>query len=147
MQKEYSAGGFVVDPKNKKLLLIKVYHNKKMEISIPKGHIEKNENALITARREIFEETGYRHLKLIRKLPTDKYQYISKNDQKIDKIVYQFLFELINNKQQKQNLDKYEDIKPFWIDLNNAAKIVSFDNIKKIIKQINHQYTNYNKSY
>lgn len=142
MKQIYAAGGYVVDKKNNKLLLIKITHNNKTEISIPKGHIDKGEDALNTARREIAEETGYKNLKLIKKLPPDKYQYIAKNGQKINKIVYQFLFELVDDKQEEQNLDEYEKIKPIWVSLAKAQKIAEYDNVKETIKKIHHRYTN-----
>ncbi len=140
IKQEYSAGGYVIDLKNKKILLIKTYHNQDVEISIPKGHIDKDENDLTAAKREIAEETGYKNIKLIKKLPPDKYQYISKDSKKIDKIVYQFLFELIDDKQEKQNLSKYENIKPIWVDLDKADKIATFDNVKETIKEIQRIY-------
>lgn len=36
--------------------------------SLPKGHIEKGEDALTAAKREIYEESGVRDLELIREL-------------------------------------------------------------------------------
>lgn len=139
MKYEYSAGGYVVH-KNK-LLLIKAYHNRKTEISIPKGHIRKTENKLEAAKREVFEETGYKYLKLIKKLKPDIYYFDPIYDKtRIKKIVYLFLFELENNKQDKLKLSKYEKIKPIWVDLNKANKIASFDNVKETIKEVQKIY-------
>lgn len=38
--------------------------------SLPKGHVEENEDVLSAAMREIYEETGLKELTLIRKLGT-----------------------------------------------------------------------------
>ena len=54
MRHEVSCGGVVFN--NNKVLLIK---NKKSEHwSFPKGHMEPGESRIMTAQREIFEETN-----------------------------------------------------------------------------------------
>ena len=56
MKREFCASVFVINPENKKILLVKHKHfNKWVQ---PGGHIEHNEVPEETALREAYEETG-----------------------------------------------------------------------------------------
>lgn len=54
--RHFCASTFVVNPENKKLLLVK--HKKYNKWLQPGGHIEDNETPEETAIREVYEETG-----------------------------------------------------------------------------------------
>jgi 8-oxo-dGTP pyrophosphatase MutT (NUDIX family) len=64
MIKTESAGGVVLNRKGEVL----VVNQNGTSWSLPKGHIEKGEDALTAAKREIYEESGVRDLELIREL-------------------------------------------------------------------------------
>jgi len=128
---EFSAGGFVIN--HGKLLLIKLLDNQK--IGIPKGHIEKNEDPLAAARREIAEETGYQALKLIKELPKIEYTFREK-DKLILKTVYLYLFELLDDMNCDPKREEHEEIENVWANYDQAEKIVSYDDIKKVLKTI-----------
>ena len=55
----FSAGGVLVDPNTNRVLLI--YKKEIGEWLLPKGRIEYGETIEQAAKREIFEETGYRN--------------------------------------------------------------------------------------
>jgi len=59
-----TAGAVVINPSGKILVVIQLGGS----WSLPKGHIEKDETALETARREIYEESGIKDLEFIKKL-------------------------------------------------------------------------------
>tara|TARA_B110000438_G_C15665946_1_gene586009 strand:+ start:439 stop:867 length:429 start_codon:yes stop_codon:yes gene_type:complete len=59
-----SAGGIVLGP-NKKIILVNQNHD---SWSLPKGHIDPGENSLEAAKREIYEESGVKELKLLKKI-------------------------------------------------------------------------------
>lgn len=59
-----SAGGIILNSKGE-IILVKQSGN---VWSFPKGHIEKDENTLEAAKREIFEETGLTRFELAREL-------------------------------------------------------------------------------
>ena len=46
---------------------------------LPKGHIEKNEQADVAAMREVMEETSISNLKIIRQLPSTCHCYLLNN--------------------------------------------------------------------
>lgn len=58
------AGGFIYSLEEKKLLVL--YHKDLKIYLYPGGHVDKEDiNPLITARREVFEETGVNDLRLL----------------------------------------------------------------------------------
>ena len=86
-----TAGGIVLN-NNNEVLIVAQKHN---VWSLPKGHIEKNENTLEAAKREIKEESGVTQLKLIKELGHYSRYKISKSgeDDKSElKTIYLFLF-------------------------------------------------------
>lgn len=66
MKQTYSAGGIVLNNQGKVL----VVNQNGNSWSLPKGHIDEGEDALTAAAREIKEESGVSHLRLVRKLPS-----------------------------------------------------------------------------
>lgn len=64
MIKTNSAGGIVVNSEGKVL----VVDQAGISWSLPKGHVEKGEEFLETAKREIYEESGLEKIEFIRKL-------------------------------------------------------------------------------
>ena len=62
MARHFCASAFVINPKNKKILLVK--HHLFDKWVQPGGHIEDDETPEEAAAREVFEETGIR-IKLI----------------------------------------------------------------------------------
>jgi 8-oxo-dGTP pyrophosphatase MutT (NUDIX family) len=62
MKKTHGAGGVVTNNEGK--VLVVSQHGTSW--SLPKGHINPGENALVAAKREIYEESGIRDLELIR---------------------------------------------------------------------------------
>ncbi len=58
MKRHFCASAFIINPYNKKILLVK--HKKNRRWTQPGGHIEGNETPEETALREVYEETGLR---------------------------------------------------------------------------------------
>ncbi|MBI2581523.1 NUDIX domain-containing protein [Candidatus Woesearchaeota archaeon] len=65
MEKTQCAGGVVL---NSKGLVLVVTNRQRKSWSLPKGHIDTGEDALTAAKREIYEESGVKQLKLIKAL-------------------------------------------------------------------------------
>jgi ADP-ribose pyrophosphatase YjhB (NUDIX family) len=61
-----SAGGVVVDPAGRVL----VVNQNGNSWSLPKGHVDAGEGPVAAARREIYEESGVKDLRFVRRLGT-----------------------------------------------------------------------------
>lgn len=62
MKRHFCASAFIINPYNKKILLVK--HKKNKKWTQPGGHIEENETPEEAALREVYEETGL-HVRLL----------------------------------------------------------------------------------
>lgn len=129
--REYSAGGIVFrKDKNKiRYLLIKDSNNK---WTIPKGHIEKGEEARVAALREIKEETGLSKLEIARELEATRYFFCREKDL-ILKTVYLFLIE--SEEKEKLKPDKKEIRGAMWFTDKDAVKNVGYNNIKEMLSK------------
>lgn len=89
MQKTQSAGGVVLNSKGEVLIV----NQRGVSWSLPKGHVDKGEDILKTAHREIYEESGISDLTLIKKLGTITRQSTSSDgNKKEQKTIHIFLF-------------------------------------------------------
>ncbi|MFH1749328.1 MAG: class I tRNA ligase family protein [bacterium] len=85
------------------------------------GGVNKNENIITAAKREVLEETGYKNLKLIRKLGIEvqaEYYAAHKNENR-KAYATAILFELINEEQDNISKEEKEKHKVTWLDLEN----------------------------
>lgn len=119
MRKTRSAGGVVVNQKGKVLMV----DQKGTSWSLPKGHIEEGETELEAAKREIYEESGVKELKLIKKLGSYKRFRIpddGKGEDKTEqKTITMFLFTTTIN--DLKPIDK-NNPQAIWIDKKQVAK-------------------------
>ena len=86
-----SAGGVVIN-KNGDILIVNQHGD---SWSLPKGHVEKGEEILEAAEREIYEESGIKHLSLLKELGHYQRYRIGldgPDDQSEQKDIYLFLF-------------------------------------------------------
>lgn len=124
--KSYSAGG-IVKNSNGRFLIVE----QDPEIwSIPKGHIENNENKEQAARREILEETEIKNLKLIKYLGKVRRRAIDNPDDL--KHIYVFLFETDDDLCESEN----NNIKVKWVTFNEMLRFISFKEDKKFFMEI-----------
>jgi ADP-ribose pyrophosphatase YjhB (NUDIX family) len=130
-----SAGGIVVRNITRKIILV---NNKRNTWTFPKGHIERNESALMAAKREIFEETGLKELQLIGDL--GNYERIKRmHNQDIDfskmKKIQLFLFK--TNQQELNPIDP--DIqKAVWINKDEVVNVLTYNQDKTFFLKIIH---------
>ena len=81
------------------------------------GTIKEGELALECAKREILEETGYKDIELIHELPKINHHYYAYNKDKYFNIESTgFLFKLVSDKQESQNLEEDETFTVEWVD-------------------------------
>ena len=99
----------------------------------PKGHIEKGEKEIETAKREVKEETGIDDLKFVEGFK-EWFRYFFKfKGETIFKIV---TFYLAETKTKKIKLS-FEHIGYKWLKYEKAIEQLTFDNAKEVLKKAN----------
>lgn len=122
-KKEVSSGGVVYQKRGGKTQIL-VLKDPKNNWTFPKGLIEKDEDKLLTAKREIKEEVGVCEVTYKADLGSVGYLYSFK-DTLIDKTVYYFLFEIVGNPLLKaQKEEGIQEAK--FIDLDKAFDIIGY---------------------
>ncbi|MDP3992554.1 MAG: NUDIX domain-containing protein [Nanoarchaeota archaeon] len=103
-----------------------------------KGKIEKGEQKVETARRELKEETGHRALKIKKFNYSGKYNYdrILPDRPEIKGQTFS-LFAAEIKRKGKVSLDKKEHNGHKWVDFKTALKMLKFSNQKKSLKMVN----------
>lgn len=125
-----SSGGFIFyKDKVAGDLLVLLVKNKKGEYWIPKGHIEKNEDQIDAAFREIEEETGLKkeQLKYIDLLHIYKFSFTDDNGNSNTKEIYMNVFEALEkgNIMLEQGETDIRDVE--WTTCDEALeKIMSY---------------------
>ena len=128
---EISAGGIVFKkiPEGYQFLLIKDSYGR---WALPKGHLEHKENIFKAALREIYEETGLKNLKIIKKLNSANYFFKLKG-KLIFKIVYYFLVEVSSDSKLKIDPKEVQDAQ--WFRPEAAVDKIAYKDLKPIFKK------------
>lgn len=135
-----TASGFVYNPLKDELLLLE--HKSLKKFLQPGGHVENIDSGLLSAaKREVFEETGLRNLKLVSlsddiNVPFDiDSHFIPKNDKRGEDEHYhhdfRYLFITDNSNDVEINPDESNGYK--WV---KVAELESNTNFKLIISKI-----------
>jgi len=132
MEKSVSAGGVVMNPEGR----ILVVSQRGVSWSLPKGHIEKGESPLETARREITEESGITELRFIKKLGEySRYRMGENNldDTFVTKKIILFLFKT-NQEKLKPRDPKNPEAR--WVDKTEVANILTHQKDREFFRKI-----------
>ncbi|MBN2095363.1 MAG: NUDIX domain-containing protein [Candidatus Aenigmarchaeota archaeon] len=122
MKTTYSAGGIVVGP-GEKILVVNQNGN---SWSLPKGHIDPGEDALTAARREIYEESGVSELGLVSDLGSYSRFKIGKGGQGDDehetKNIHMFQF-----RTSQETLKPIDPLNPEakWVEKGKVASLLT----------------------
>lgn len=118
-------------PRSLKFLILK---HKKGHWSYAKGHKDKGETALETAKRELHEEAGIDDVEFISKniLLTEEYIFINKNKDKVRKVVSYFI---ARSKSKKVKIDNREITGYKWCTLNASEKVITYKESRKTLKK------------
>ena len=125
MVKEVSAGAVVYTKVDDQYLFLMIQNKNGNHFSFPKGHVEKNESIMDTAKREVSEETGILYEIASNKMET--ITYLMPNG--IYKDVYYFLGEAQNQKITRQ---QSEVMHAGWYNYDQVLTYLTYDNDKKI---------------
>lgn len=117
-------------PRSVKYLLIKQHQG---HWGFPKGHIEKNEKKVDTAKRELKEETGICSVYLLRNklLLRDEYSFFNGNGKIIKKIGYY----IGETKEKKIKIDGNEILNYKWCTFDKALDKITFPQTKNVLKK------------
>ncbi len=132
MKKTYSAGGVVTNKKGQILVVNQNWNS----WSLPKGHIDKGEEKLEAAIREIYEESGIRKLTFVSELPTYERYKISLDggDDKSElKVIYMFLF--TTNEEELKPVDP-DNPEARWVEKDEVATLLTHEKDKEFFLSI-----------
>lgn len=117
------------------LILKRKLHWKGWEF--PKGKIEKFELKRRTAKREVFEETGLKPVKIKRLGMSGKYDYEKKLKDRPGIVGQTFDLFMVEVKKGKIFMDKKEHSGYEWVDFKGAIKKITWPNQKLCMKIVN----------
>lgn len=126
LKKEKCCGCIIIE--NNKVLL--VYEKNGNFWGFPKGHMEKGENEIETALREVKEEVGL-DVEIIDKEKRYILNYIIRDE--IDKTTVLYLA-IPKNKEIVMQESEIEKVK--WCDFEEALETLTFDNSKEVFKKV-----------
>ncbi len=137
MPVEKSAGAIIFRKEGDKIFFLLLHypsasHRAEKEYwDLPKGHIEKGEDVLATAKRESFEETGLNDLQFINGFK-ETIRYFFKWE---GKNILKFVTFLLAKTQTKNIKISEEHLGFNWFEFEDAFKKLSFKNAKDILKK------------
>lgn len=126
LRKEKCCGCIIIE--NNKVLL--VYEKNGNFWGFPKGYMEKGENEIETALREVKEEVGL-DVEIIDKERRYILNYIIRDE--IDKTTVLYLA-IPKNKEIVMQESEIEKVK--WCDFEEALQTLTFDNSKEVFKKV-----------
>jgi 8-oxo-dGTP pyrophosphatase MutT (NUDIX family) len=130
MKSTKSAGGVVLNKEGQVL----VANQRGNSWSLPKGHIDGEEDALMAAKREIYEETGISNLVFIKELGSYERYRIGKDggeDQSELKMITMFLF--TTDQEALKPVDS-ENPEARWVNKEDVADLLTHPKDKEFFK-------------
>ncbi|MFN3551076.1 MAG: NUDIX hydrolase [Endomicrobiia bacterium] len=127
---EFSAGGVVVDNKNR-VLVIKTKNLKNQIVyTFPKGHIEKGESSQQAALREVKEETAV-EAEIVQKIKDVEYWFYHNKVKVHKKVTWYFMRPVKINSHTNIEVEEV-----FWYNIKKVIKILSYDSDKELINDL-----------
>jgi len=141
MPVERSAGAVIFKRKNEKIFYLLLHYpgashrSKKDYWDFPKGHIEKGEKEIETVKREVFEETGLKNIKILDGFK-ETIKYFFKWE---GKTILKFVTFYLAETKEKEVKISFEHTGYEWLPFEKAVERLSFKNAKEILKKA-HQF-------
>ena len=139
MKKDYAYGVIVFYVENSSVyyLILKQIQG---HWSFPKGHAEKDETTLETAKRELEEETGIMEIELISDKPQVKDEYIIKKSKPVQKFVEFYIGEVKSKDIVMQDGEIFDHK---WITAEEGDDILTYESSKRLLKSASDIIDNY----
>ena len=118
MLKEFSAGAIIFKRENSTLYLLLKPKKESIYWDFPKGNIERNEETLATAQREIREETGMVNLQFFPQFKEKVRYFYRKGKEIVSKEVIFFLAQALNGDVKIS----HEHVDYGWFDFADSIK-------------------------
>jgi 8-oxo-dGTP pyrophosphatase MutT (NUDIX family) len=133
MDEIVAAGGLVIDSRDSSAPRILLVHRPKYDDwSFPKGKLDLGETIEAAALREVEEETGLQ-CRIIRQLPSVRYQYRSRAGDVRPKVVHYFLMEATSG---QIAVNMYEIDEARWCDVSDALRRLRYDHDKQLLASL-----------
>jgi len=138
MPVEKSAGAVIFRKENDKPFFLLLHYPSSAKApkdywDFPKGHIEKGENEIETARREVEEETGLKDIEFIEGFKETIKYFFKFEGKNILKFVTFYLAET----KTKNVRVSFEHLGYEWLPYEKALKKLTYKNAKEILKKAN----------
>jgi len=130
-------GAIVVDVQERKAIVIR---DKNKINTFVAGDIKQGENEEDAAKREIFEETGYKDIKVVQKIGNEQFYSPLKNFNYFYKNYNYYLCELNSKDKVKPTNPDHPGDEAVWISLENLEGTVTYKGAKPFAKLINEFY-------
>jgi len=129
--REPTAGGVVFrrQPKSNNLQILLI-QDAKNRWTIPKGHIEEGETARATAEREVQEETGLKHIKVMDWLGKINFRY-RRSTSLVLMTTEIYLMQALKKTDEIKPEDWMNDIK--WFAATEALDKIEYEDINKLM--------------
>lgn len=112
--------------------LFLLVHHKSGHWGLPKGHPEKGENEIETARREFMEETGVIDFEITEGPVFQERYQIENNGTLVDKTVKYFI---ARAREIRVTIQPQEIIGYGWFNYEDAKNMATFESTKRIISE------------
>jgi ADP-ribose pyrophosphatase YjhB (NUDIX family) len=132
MKKTHSAGGVVTNGEGE--VLVVSQHGTSW--SLPKGHIDPGESALVAAKREIYEESGIRELEFVRELGMYQRHKIGVDggdDPSELKVITMFLFRTGETSLRPVDAENPE---ARWVEKSKVAGLLTHEKDKEFFRGV-----------
>lgn len=132
MNTSQSAGAVILNPKGE----IAIVNQKGRSWSLPKGHVEDNEDLLEAAKREVHEETGLTELTYIKKLGSYSRFALGKDNSDNSKEFKTLHFFLFTTKEQALRPNDPDNPEARWVTKEEIEAYLTHPEDKKFIRTI-----------